>query len=704
MTDTKEKNIYNYKKIIIEKLRIDDYYMKANATNLQYTNWLIDLDVQISNKVLGLQPVNIEFVIYDEAEERLLAKTKMILKENESSKVNLKATLNNIKTWSDQSPNQYNFKIVAKDEKDNFICEQSFSYGFRTVEVRNRKMFINGNPVMLNGVVYNDYKDKCVEELVKTYYEDIKILKKYNINTVITYDYKNAHAFYEMCNEQGIYVINKPLPNNIINDTEGRISFNQDDTLEVVNKHKNNSCIIMWELDSRVECTKNVINTINDLDSTRPVYYEGDNKIVRDQNTIQLSYDFIDKSNYIIIDQIEKEIAGKIIGNYISHNDNIHEIGLVYEDRNITPYAQEIKKEYEVIEIRPKDIVKGIFTIKNKGYSCNLTNYSFVWEILEDGIVIKQGIIPDIWIVPHSQQEITIDYSLEKILENTYYHININAITKEDNWYTSKDYCIAWSQFSIPYKLPKRKQTEIYSKMRVRDRKLKVEVLGDNFEIVIDKLKGNIRSIEFDKKDYIKSPIEVYAQNGEDKISLSKVKNVIINENEREVEVEVTRKYSIKGYVKTKYIIEHDGKITIENRISSNNKHVKIGFTTKTTGEFDDFSWLGKGPYNTFHNRNDGTKVGLYYYNLHNNIEEVTPNKSGTIWAALTDCDGEGILIENSRQILFTVSPSISSNTKLAEEDEIIMDICCPSKAQHTIFDAKGKREDIYAISIKRII
>ncbi|MCT4598473.1 MAG: DUF4981 domain-containing protein [Vallitalea sp.] len=703
MTDTKEDNLADYKRLMMKKLTIDDYYIRAKATNQQYTNWLLDLDVHISNKVLGLQPVNIELIMYDEDEERFLGETKIILKENETYKITLEAMLNNMKIWSEQNPYEYMFKLLAKDEKDNIICEQLFSYGFRFVGLRNKKIFINGSPVMLNGVIYNNYEDKSEEELVDIYYEDIKILKKHNVNTIVTYDHKNAQILYDMCNKHGIYVISKLLKHNMYVETESKIDLDEESTIEIIKKYRNNPCIIMWSIDDKVQWARNNIDNLKNIDNTRQIYYESNNKLMKDQNKIEFSYNLIDRSNHVYIDEREKEIAGEIIGNFII--DNSEDEGLVDSNRKITPFAYEIKKEYELIEIRPKDIIKGFFTIKNKGDSNNLTNYLFMWEILEDGIIIKQGIIPDIWIVPHSQQEININYNLDKILENTHYHININVLTKEPTWYTSKDYCVAWAQFAIPYKLPKRKKSSDYSDIRVRDRKLKVEIYGDNFEIVIDKLKGNIRSMEFDNKEYIISPMEVYIQNEQDNIELSKVKNVIINESSGMVQIEVIKKYSaIKGYVKTMYIVKADGKITIENRISSNNKHVKVGFLTKIWGGFNDFSWLGKGPYNTYHNKNYGTKVGLYYYNLQDCAQNTPPNKSGTIWAALTDCDGEGILIESSRQILFTICPKLESNIEDEEEGEIFIDACCSSKAQHTIFDSKGKREDVYGISIRRLI
>ncbi len=130
----------------------------------------------------------------------------------------------------------------------------------------------------------------------------------------------------------------------------------------------------------------------------------------------------------------------------------------------------------------------------------------------------------------NGQQDISMDYQLVKILENAWYHININMVTKDDTWWVHKGYTMAWAQYRIPYKVPKKRNMESFEETRIRNRKLKVEVFGDNFEIVIDKIKGNIRSMEFGKQEYLIAPIKIYVENRLGWFELSKVKDIIINE------------------------------------------------------------------------------------------------------------------------------------------------------------------------------
>lgn len=105
--------------------------------------------------------------------------------------------------WNAEKPRLYTVKI----ERDGEIITQKTA--FRTIKISSdRELLINGVPVKLYGVNHHDTSSvggwyQTDEELL----QDIKLMKKLNINCVRTSHYPPTPKFLEMCDEYGLYVV-----------------------------------------------------------------------------------------------------------------------------------------------------------------------------------------------------------------------------------------------------------------------------------------------------------------------------------------------------------------------------------------------------------------------------------------------------------------------------------------------------------------
>lgn len=694
MHDTNDKSI-----------NIERYYVNSKALNEDYNQIYMYTDLFITYSGTAICPVKIELMILNNEEKTMISDIRCVL-SGKQTKITLEAELTDMQMWSSEIPRCYSFLIIIKDEEGTKLYDKRFKHGFRFIETKDNNLYINGKQIYLNGVIYNNYEENDIDTLRSKYLEDIIILKRNNINAVMTYDYDNANIFYEMCDEYGIYVINKPIS---ITDDEDQIICNEEVIKEIIYKYINHPSVIIWNIDGRVDIPIKLYKQMMSFDNTRPIYYEG-NSGLKNYNPLIFTYDFIKQNEREEEIDNDHPIVGNFLCDYLIRKEEIQNTinkGIVYDNRQLTPFSYEIKKQYESIKIYPKDIIKGVFSIKNCSDTFELFNYNFTWEIIEDGIVIKSGVLSAITVPINSRKDIYIEYNMKDILENASYHININMVTKEESWWSKKGYNVAFAQFVIPYKAHKKKKAKNMIPAKLRDRKLKYEIIGDNFEIIVDKLKGNIRSIEFDRKQYILAPVIVYVETQDERIQMSKVKDIKINHmNEDIINIEVIRKCTqIKGYIITNYEIKSDGKVNIINRIRSSNEHIKIGMLIEIPDRFNDFSWFGKGPNDTYSEYNDGSKVGLYYYNLNNYVK--SGNKSDVRWSAFTDTDGEGLLVESCKDILLNVHPQIhesySINQDNYNEKPIIIDVKCSSKSSYN-FNTSSQDEDLYAFSIRRVI
>ena len=112
--------------------------------------------------------------------------------------------------WSAETPNLYILRVRAKDKKGAVAESTMLRFGFRTVEVRNSQLLVNGKPVLIKGVNRHELSpyygyNVTREEMIR----DMKIFKALNINAVRTCHYPNNPVWLNLCDEYGFYVVDE---------------------------------------------------------------------------------------------------------------------------------------------------------------------------------------------------------------------------------------------------------------------------------------------------------------------------------------------------------------------------------------------------------------------------------------------------------------------------------------------------------------
>ena len=80
--------------------------------------------------------------------------------------------------------------------------------GFRTVEIKNAQLLVNGRPILIKGANRHEM-DPDFGYYVKPerMLQDIKIMKECNLNAVRTCHYPDDNQWYELCDRYGIYLV-----------------------------------------------------------------------------------------------------------------------------------------------------------------------------------------------------------------------------------------------------------------------------------------------------------------------------------------------------------------------------------------------------------------------------------------------------------------------------------------------------------------
>ena len=199
-----------------------------------------------------------------------------------------------VKPWSAEHPNLYQLRISLMDKKAKAIEKLTSSFGFRTSEIKDGKLLINGQYVLIKGVNRHEH-DPYTGHVIsrESMIRDIALMKQMNINTVRTCHYPDDPYWYELCDKFGLYVWEEA---NCESHAQGygEKSLAKDPQYKemvwsrnrnMLERDKNHPSVIMWSMGN--ECGNGInfeytYEWMKQRDPSRPVTYE---RAIYDKNT-----------------------------------------------------------------------------------------------------------------------------------------------------------------------------------------------------------------------------------------------------------------------------------------------------------------------------------------------------------------------------------------------------------------------------------
>ena len=279
-----ERSVYVYAQ---PKLKIKDFEVVSNLDGA-YNNGLLDLDVVIENHLSKNKIAQVAFKLYDSNDQLIASKSSEVaVLENNEKLVNFQATIESVKQWSAEHPNVYELVIELKDKNGNTIESTASKIGFRSVEIKNGLLLVNGQRITLKGVNAQEADPETghvmSDEMIM---KDIRLWKENNINAVRLSHYPRARRFYELCDIHGIYVVDEAnieshgmyYGEHSLAKKESWENAHVDRMVRMVERDKNHPSVIIWSMGNEAG---NGINfyagykaiKANDK-SKRPVQYE----------------------------------------------------------------------------------------------------------------------------------------------------------------------------------------------------------------------------------------------------------------------------------------------------------------------------------------------------------------------------------------------------------------------------------------------
>jgi len=289
----------------------DVYLISHPARHIVDLQVRTDLDAQYKNAILNVRIViesmetrrqtrndgmEAQMELLDELGEVVAGTSvshEVPVVNDDQATVEFSAFVVNPRKWSAEDPALYTLLVTLKDIYGKVVEVLPQRVGFRSIELKDAALLVNGVRVMFKGVNRHEHHPDYgravpMEDMVR----DILLMKQHNINAVRTSHYPDDPRWYDMCDQYGIYLIDecdlethgfdfKTADNNPTKDPAWKEAC-VDRMVRMVQRDKNRPSVIIWSLGNESSLGQNhyaMRDAARAIDATRCFHYEGDGKL-----------------------------------------------------------------------------------------------------------------------------------------------------------------------------------------------------------------------------------------------------------------------------------------------------------------------------------------------------------------------------------------------------------------------------------------
>jgi beta-galactosidase len=277
-----ERDVYLY---AAPKIRIRDFEVRAGLDS-RYTDGRLGVTAELASGDGAATP-SVALVLLDPAGKKVLSvKRPADAPVDGRAVVRFDLTLPKAARWSAEAPSLYRLVLELIDAQGKALEAVASKIGFRTSEIKNGQLLVNGAAVLLKGVNRHEH-DPLTGHVIseESMRRDVELMKQSNINAVRTCHYPNDPLWYDLCDEYGLYVVDEANieshgmgygPESLAKDPAWGPAH-LDRVARMVERDKNHPSVIIWSLGNEAGDGVNFENAyawLKKRDPSRPVQYE----------------------------------------------------------------------------------------------------------------------------------------------------------------------------------------------------------------------------------------------------------------------------------------------------------------------------------------------------------------------------------------------------------------------------------------------
>jgi beta-galactosidase len=373
--------------------------------------------------------------------------------------------------------------------------------------------------------------------------------------------------------------------------------------------------------------------------------------------------------------------GGDLGGYYLQNDENFCANGLVAADRTPHPGLYEVKKVYQNILFKSKDVSKGLITVYNWFDFTNLNEYRFEWKLYKNGVLQMSNNF-SLDLAPHQSKDVQLPLPNFKAEEGSEFYLNVYAYSIKASDLLTAGHEVAMEQFKFAgdfFVAKPIKENDL--KISRTDRRISFSAGPIKGEF--DTQRGQFISYTIDNKRIISGFPEPYfwrAPTDNDfgnrmPASLGIWRNAHINRSIKSVTVSDSTKDQVDIKVdftlndigvpyQVIYSIQKDASIKVTASIDMTGKNLpelpRFGMRMTLPDAYKNVAYYGRGPWENYSDRNTASFVGYYTTRADSMYmwNYIRPQESGyrtdVRWFELTNPQGEGLRIEGLQPVCFS--------------------------------------------------
>ena len=186
------------------KARIADLFVHAGL-DAAYRDGVLSTDLSLSPRD---KPLTARMTLLDGDRQVLTRETRIA--PGQARDLTLSAPVPGVRPWTAETPNLYTLLVELVDAQGAVVQATPQRIGFRTVEIKDGRVMVNGRPIVIRGVNRHEHDPETFHVISEaSMRRDIELMKRNNINAVRTSHYPNDPRWYALADEYGLYVMDE---------------------------------------------------------------------------------------------------------------------------------------------------------------------------------------------------------------------------------------------------------------------------------------------------------------------------------------------------------------------------------------------------------------------------------------------------------------------------------------------------------------
>jgi len=370
------------------------------------------------------------------------------------------------------------------------------------------------------------------------------------------------------------------------------------------------------------------------------------------------------------------------------NDQNFNINGVIASDRQVNPHYWEVQKVYQPIDVRPVDVAAGRVLLVNKHDYLDLDRFVMSWEWKIDGRVVGEGTRGAVPLPAGRQRVIEVPLPEARPVDGEEMFVTVRFALPAERGLLPAGHVVAWDQLEFPVvtAAPTVDATRLGALELTGGTALtsgrpgaaaagaeetdSFHVAGDGFSFDVDRTSGEILSYRFGDTELVRTglvpnfwrpptdndignrmpeQLAVWRDAGANR----DVHEVSAIELDDRVQIAVVADLVGGSLLTTTYTVYGNGLVYVSQTFTPGDGELpelpRFGMSMRLPQQFDQMTWFGRGPQESYADRKTGAAVDLWsgpvseQYHPYVRPQE-TGNKTDVRWVALTDASGVGLM------------------------------------------------------------